>query len=255
MRNGAGHRTVLTFFAHPDDETLAAGATIAKLADLGAEVHVAIPGSGIHSRRNHQGRRARTSALEKLRGDCHAALGVLGVQSDRIYLGEFADNEMDSYSLLELIHWLEPILDRVRPEVILTHHRYCTNIDHQYCHEAAVVAARPTTTRHITVVCGEVPSSTGYLRPTQWEPNLYIAVEDEHVRRKVRAMQTYAGEARPSPHPRSPEVLRALAQVRGSEAGFPLAEAFMAQRMFEFPAQPLTAAPRVRATPARGARR
>lgn len=242
MRCG-GTSTVLAFFAHPDDETLAAGATLAKLRDHGADVHVAIPGTGVHSQRNVQGRRSRDKGLKELRENCSAALAVLGVLADRIYLGEFADNEMDRHSRLEPIHWLEPILDRVRSDVILTYHRYCTNIDHQYCHEAAVVAARPRPSRHITVVCGEVPSSTGYLRPTQWEPNLYVEVDDAHIQGKVRAMKTYVGEARPYPHPRSPEVLRALAQVRGSEAGFLFAEAFMAQRMFQFPAVMLKGAP------------
>lgn len=45
---------LLVFFAHPDDETLAAGATINKLIREGCKVHVAIPNTGIHSRRNRQ---------------------------------------------------------------------------------------------------------------------------------------------------------------------------------------------------------
>jgi len=45
-------------------------------------------------------------------------------------------------------------------------------------------------------------------------------------------MQTYRSEARPDPHPRSPEVLRAVAKVRGSESGFFFAEAFMIQKIF-----------------------
>ena len=49
------HKKILTFFAHPDDETLAAGGTIAKLCEQGAEVHVAIPATGIHSRRSAAG--------------------------------------------------------------------------------------------------------------------------------------------------------------------------------------------------------
>ena len=43
-------------------------------------------------------------------------------------------------------------------------------------------------------------------------------------------MQTFKEEARPDPHPRSPEVLRSLAKVRGSEAGFYLAESFMIKK-------------------------
>lgn len=226
------YSNVLTFFAHPDDETLAAGATIAKLARQGAQVHMAIPATGINSRRNSLDQKTREASLGALREDCEKACALLGVLPKQLYFGEFADNEMDTSSLLEVIHWLEEIIADVKPDLILTHHRYCTNIDHQYCHDAVVVATRPATNSHIPVLCGEVPSSTGYLRPVQWEPNLYVEVSMEDVDMKVCAMQAYKGEARPDPHPRSPEVLRALAKVRGSESGFLWAEAFMIQRIF-----------------------
>ncbi len=226
------YKTVLMFFAHPDDETLAAGATMARLAREGCRVHVAIPNTGVHSRRNVLDEATREAAIRELHTDCRNALAILGVRESDIELGEFADNESDRHTRLELIHWLEEIIGRVKPEAIFTHHRFCTNIDHQYCHEAAVVATRPAPTCHIPLFCGEVPSSTGYLKPVQWEPNLYVDVEERDVELKIRAMQAFKGEARPDPHPRSPEVLKALAKVRGSEGGFFFAEAFMIQKTF-----------------------
>ncbi len=222
---------VLTFFAHPDDETLAAGATIKLLTKLGKEVHVAIPATGIHARRYIE-KDERDGKLVELRQDCSNALGVLGIKRKNIYFGEFPDNEMDAHSLLEAIQWLEKIIAEVKPDLILTHHRYCTNIDHQYCHNAVVVATRPALNNHIDVICGEVPSSTGYMKPTQWEPNFYVNVSEEEVEAKIKAMETYKGESRPDPHPRSREVLKALSKVRGSESGFYFAEAFMIQKMF-----------------------
>lgn len=232
MINLQSFKTVLTFFAHPDDETLAAGATIHKLTNLGADVHVAIPATGIHSRRNIQEENERTQKLIALRKDCEKAMAVLGVKASNIYLGDFPDNEMDSQSLLTLIHWLEEIINDVKPDLVLTHHRFCTNIDHQYCHDAVVVATRPGVDNHVTILCGEVPSSTGYLKPAQWEPNLYVEVSEHDLESKIKAMETYKGEARPDPHPRSKEVLNALAKVRGSEAGFYFAESFMVSKIF-----------------------
>jgi len=227
------YKNILTFFAHPDDETLAAGATIKKLTDMGGgEVHVAIPATGIHSRRNVQEENESDIDTIELREDCEKALAVLGIQAKNIYFGNFPDNEMDKHSLLELIHWLEEIISKVKPDLILTHHRYCTNIDHQYCHEAVVIATRPGLQDHVTVLCGEVPSSTGYLKPVQWEPNCYIEVSDRNLEAKVKAMESYKGEARPDPHPRSREVLSALAKVRGSESGYYFAESFMISKIF-----------------------
>lgn len=225
-------KKILTFFAHPDDETLAAGATISKLRKDGLDVYVAIPATGIHARRNVQEKTLRDSKLIELRKDCVLALEILGVPQSNIYFGNFPDNEMDKCSLLEVVHYLEEIIKRVNPDTILTHHRYCTNIDHQYCYNAAVIATRPAVNSHISVLCGEIPSSTGYLRPVQWEPNFYIEATEQDIERKIQAMETYKEEARPDPHPRSREALKALAKVRGSESGFLFAEAFMIHRTF-----------------------
>ena len=227
------YKKILTFFAHPDDETLAAGATINKLSKNDCRVHVAIPSTGVHSRKNIQNKKTRDRNLLDLNKDTFKALSNLGIKKSDIYLGKFDDNELDKYTLLELIHWIEKIITKIKPDAIFTHHRYCTNIDHQYCHEAVVVATRPSVNSHIPVFCAEVPSSTGYLKPTKWEPNYFVNVSEADINAKILAMQTFKGEARPDPHPRSPEVLKSLAKVRGSEAGFLFAEAFMIQKMFQ----------------------
>ena len=226
------YKNILTFFAHPDDETLAAGATINKLSKNGCRIHVAIPATGVHARKNVQDKKVRDKKLLNLQNDTIKALSKIGVKKSDIYLGEFDDNELDKYSLLELIHWIEKIIIKIKPDAIFTHHRYCTNIDHQYCHEAVVVATRPSINSHIPVFCAEVPDSTGYLKPVQWEPNYFVNVTEKDIDAKILAMQTFKDEARPDPHPRSPEVLKSLAKVRGSEGGFFFAEAFMIEKAF-----------------------
>ena len=226
------YKNILTLFAHPDDETLAAGATINKLSNNGCRIHVAIPATGVHARKNVQDKKVRDKKLLNLQNDTIKALSKIGVKKSDIYLGEFDDNELDKYSLLELIHWIEKIIIKIKPDAIFTHHRYCTNIDHRYCHEAVVVATRPSINSHIPVFCGEVPSSTGYLKPVQWEPNYFVNVTEKDIDAKILSMQTFKNEARPDPHPRSPEVLKSLAKVRGSEGGFFFAEAFMIEKTF-----------------------
>ena len=227
------YKKILTFFAHPDDETLAAGATINKISKNGCRVYVAIPATGIHARKNILKKKKRDKKLLSLKNDTFKALSIIGVKKSDIFIGDFDDNELDKHTLLKLIHWIEKIINKVKPDAIFTHHRYCTNIDHQYCHEASIVACRASINSHIPIFCGEVPSSTGYLKPTQWEPNFYVNVSEDDVNAKIKAMQTFKDESRPYPHPRSPEVLSSLAKVRGSESGFYFAECFMIQKIFE----------------------
>ena len=102
-------KKILTFFAHPDDETLAAGATINKLSNTGSEVYVAIPATGIHARKNIQKKETRDKNLTRLRDDTFKALSIIGIKKSNILIGDFDDNELDKQTLLKLIHWIESI--------------------------------------------------------------------------------------------------------------------------------------------------
>ncbi|WP_440698002.1 hypothetical protein [Candidatus Pelagibacter sp. HIMB1709] len=53
---------------------------------------------------------------------------------------------------------------------------------------ASVVASRPSINSHIPIFCGEIPSSTGYLKPTQWEPNFYVNISNNDLSAKIKAM-------------------------------------------------------------------
>ena len=82
-----------------------------------------------------------------------------------------------------------------------------------------------------TVLSFEVPSYTewafGSLAP--FVPEFFVDIT-EHLDRKLHALEAYATELRPAPHPRSVEAVRALATVRGSAVGVGAAEAFQLVR-------------------------
>jgi LmbE family N-acetylglucosaminyl deacetylase len=58
---------VLVVAAHPDDETLGCGATIARLSDEGAQVHVAICADGVSSRPDDENEEAAERRWEQAR--------------------------------------------------------------------------------------------------------------------------------------------------------------------------------------------
>src|SRR5437764_1393802 len=118
--------TILVVAAHPDDETLGCGGTIAQHAADGHEVHIAILGEGISSR---HGRRddARAAELEKLRRDAHAAASALGARS--VLFGGLPDNRFDEVALLDVVKQVESWIGTVRPEAIYTHHPGDLNVD------------------------------------------------------------------------------------------------------------------------------
>ena len=73
----------------------------------------------------------------------------------------------------------------------------------------------------------EVASSTewafGQYSPA-FEPQVFVDITDT-LSSKIQAMEAYESEARPFPHPRSPESLRAMAMPWGSQVGVHAAEA------------------------------
>lgn len=216
---------IMTLFAHPDDETLTAGGTLAKFGKEN-DFRVVIPFAGVAARGGH-----RKDEILTLREECIRAMRVFYIGDVRF--GDFADNRGDGIHRLTLFKWCEKHIKDFEPDLILTHHWRCANIDHQRCHEAAMMGTRPLINKQVEIWSGETLSSTGYLRPTGFEPNLYVGLDRKQIDSKMAALAEYRSELQFHPHPRSIETAMALSILRGSESGQTYAEAFMVQRMFK----------------------
>ncbi len=219
---------IMVIAAHPDDETLGAGATIAKHVRNGDEVHVLILGEGVTSRYEKREQAAK-SELDSLREECKKALDMLGVKN--VCFFDFPDNKFDSVPLLEIIKKIEAKIVEIKPAVVYTHYYGDLNIDHQITFEAVMVACRPLNESVKKILCFEVPSSTGWNAPGKdfFSPNCYIDVKDT-LDKKLAALKEYKGEMREFPHPRSEEFIGMLAKIRGGDSGYLAAEAFVIVR-------------------------
>ncbi len=224
---------VLVLAAHPDDEVLGCGGTMARLVSEGHAVYVVILGEGAASRHIE-----RTEALaleqDRLHVDAQAANAVLGCKE--VVVEDLPDNRFDTVPLLEIVRRVEGHIARVEPELIYTHHGGDLNIDHALVHRATLTATRPTPGTGVREVRAyEVPSSTEWTfgrLDSPFQPNLFVDIH-ETLALKQRAMAIYEGEARAFPHPRSPQALEAIARRWGSVAGLKAAEAFELVRRME----------------------
>ena len=225
---------VLVIAAHPDDEVLGCGATAARLVQEHHQVHFAILGEGITSR--HASRSdADASQLASLHKQAEAAAAKLGVTS--LALHSLPDNRLDTVPLLEVVKVVEDLVDRIKPEVIYTHHPGDLNVDHGVIHRAVLTATRPVPGQSVREIYAfEVPSSTEWAFGS-WQatfrPNIFVDVAAT-LEMKIAAMACYQTESREFPHPRSPEALRAVATRWGSVAGCHAAEAFELVRSVRF---------------------
>lgn len=217
---------VLVIAAHPDDEVLGAGGTIARLAKEGREVYIAILGEGLTARSESRASTDREQ-LTALKSDSSRAADRLGAAD--LFLHDLPDNRFDTVPLLDVVKIVEGLVHRIAPHTIYTHHPGDLNVDHGVVHRAVMTATRPTGDAVVnTVYAFEVPSSTewsfGQLAPP-FRASVFVDIADT-IDTKIEAMELYTSERRPFPHPRSPEALRALSSVRGAAAGLQAAEAF-----------------------------
>lgn len=219
-------QNILVIAAHPDDEVLGCGATIVRYIATGDKVWVLILGEGITSRSNLSVSEKHQS-LRVLQDSAKAAAHILGIEE--VIFNRFPDNRFDSVALLEIVHKIETVVRKVKPQVVYTHHHADVNIDHQRTAQAVEAVVRPMfDTSIMRVLSFEVPSSTewNFVRKDVFQPNVFISIENAWLEKKVKAMEAYMSEMRTFPHPRSSEYLRALATVRGGQSGYCLAEAF-----------------------------
>ena len=218
--------SVLVVAAHPDDEILGCGGTMARLASEGHEVRIAILAEGMTSR-YQQRDQADRKQLNDLHN--HAQQAADKVHAKELVLCKLPDNRMDTVPLLEVVKVVEELLERFRPSVIYTHHSGDLNVDHGVVHRAVLTATRPVPgQRTREIYAFEVPSSTEWafqrLEPT-FRPSVFVDISAT-LDTKISALACYDTETRAFPHPRSPEALRAIAMRWGSVAGFQAAEAF-----------------------------
>jgi Uncharacterized proteins, LmbE homologs len=217
--------TVVVVAAHPDDEVLGCGATIARHVDRGDEVHVVIVAEGATSRDDH----CPDDTARLVEAACHAA-AALGV-SNPTFLG-LPDNRLDSLDLLAVIKPIEAVLKTYRPTVVYTHHPGDLNIDHSVVHRATATASRPLPgSRLAALLLFEVVSSTEWSAPGRDDfcPSWFIEVSP-WMDCKHRALRAYGREMRGWPHARSHEAVDAMARWRGASVGVEAAEAFVLHR-------------------------
>ncbi|MCC4240701.1 PIG-L deacetylase family protein [Thalassospira povalilytica] len=220
---------VLVIAAHPDDEVLGCGGTIARYRAEGCDVRVVFMAEGITARFSPS--EFDTDAVKeksaKRNADALEAMTVLGVNTDQVFLSERHCCRLDQVPLIELTKQIEDHIREFSPTHLFTHAPDDPNIDHVTVHKAVLPAIRPIKGQHLRgVFAFEVLSSTEWNPLKPYAPTVFQDITDS-ITQKIAAMQKYESEIHPPPHPRSPEVLQALARFRGAQAGLDYAEGFV----------------------------
>jgi N-acetylglucosamine malate deacetylase 1 len=216
-------KKVLVIAAHPDDEVLGCGGTIAKHKNTGDHVTVLIMADGVNSRDE----KFQNESVSERRACAKKANNILKVD-DLVFLS-FPDNKMDTVPLLEIIKSIENVMLELCPDTVYTHSSSDLNIDHRIVHKASITACRAFPNQTVKqLLFFEVPSSTEWRTSSAtniFNPNWFSDISDT-LNIKLKALSTYEKELHEFPHPRSLDAVECLAKWRGSSSGFFAAEAF-----------------------------
>ena len=217
------NKTILIVAAHPDDEVLGCFGTVAKLIKQGYSAYTLILSGGKTSRGE-----VEQSEIDNLRDEMLKANKIIGIKE--VFQADFPDNAFDSVALLKIVKKIEEIKNKIKPDIIFTHHIGDMNIDHQLTHKAVLTATRPMADECVkTIYSMEVPSSTewnSFSRESAFVANVFVDIT-ETIDKKIEAMSYYKSELREYPHPRSLRFIKELAGLNGIKAGINSSENFM----------------------------
>lgn len=218
---------VLVLAAHPDDEVLGMGATIALHTSRGDDVRVVVVTDGSSTQYPGDAATRERKEQEALR-----AAAELGVE-DYVHL-DLPDMRLDTVAHVELNGVVEEHVRGHEPEIVYTV-QPDVNLDHRMLFDAVAVATRPTPGHPVRRLLTYAPTSSTEWTPAavNWfVPNWYVDVT-ETLERKVAAFAHYETERRDYPHPRSERAIRAAASFHGSSCGCEYAEPFVLVRGLE----------------------
>ena len=170
----SGGRALALLFAHPDDETFAAGGAVAAYAAAGVACHLFCATDGDAGKSSGIAVATRAELGPLRRAELAAAAGILGIRS--VHLAGHADGALPEYDADALTGELVAFLREHRPQVVITFgpegapngHR-----DHRALSRAATaafhLAARPTAYPE-QLAAGRRVHQAARLYYVTWEP-------------------------------------------------------------------------------------
>lgn len=212
------HKSVLVVAAHPDDEVIGVGGTIARHVAHGHDVHLAMLTEGASVQFPGD-----TSKIHLKKQQVESAAKLLGIK--RVFFAEHSDQKLDTLPILQLNQFVEHVARTVGAQIVYTHHYADLNNDHRLAFSATTVAVRPFALQSfekLLCYCVDTLSHHGHGIPRS---NVFVDISD-FLERKLEAMEIYETEVRDYPHPRSTEALRQIAMSNGVRIGMRMAEVF-----------------------------
>jgi LmbE family N-acetylglucosaminyl deacetylase len=206
-------KRVLILAPHPDDAEFGLGGTIARLIEMGKEIHVAVFSDCEKS----------TPAGFKpgiIEEELYKSMEYLKIPKENIHMHRY---EVRMFPALrqEILERMIDLKKQIQPDFIFLPSSSDMHQDHATIHQEGI-----RTFKHQNIVGYEMPWNN-----FQFKSYLYVKLEGHHIATKIEAISIYRSQAH---RPYSADsFVRSLATIRGIQINCSFAESFEAIRLIQ----------------------
>jgi len=202
--------------AHPDDEVLGCGGTLARAVEEGAKVTVLLP----LKRRNITDRCSWETVCEQF----EQAVKSLGCNP--VILNSAIMEDFQSIHESQIANAIMPYVEEA--DMIFTHHGGDVHHSHKLISRAVEITTRPFRNKKWVFQCFILSSSDqGFYR--YFVPNFYVQINEIQANKKTEAMGYYTSELTPG---RDKESIMANLKTTGNRINSKYAEEFQIVRAY-----------------------
>jgi len=226
---------LLVVAPHADDEILGCFGLIKKIKNLGGKVYVQILTMGGYKRVDSNFISKETWNKEFLK-----VSKLLKINGHDIMFYEDDLHYLDTIPRKNLINYLETeskiSLYKIKPTIVAFPTIFSSHQDHTQAYKAVISSLRMQPQDQFQspklLVSYESPEYyfwSPYIEFGKFSPNFFLELSDDDIKSKINALSIYQSQLMKGK--RDAKKIRALATIRGTEAGVKFAEAFNVHRM------------------------
>lgn len=200
------YKKILVLAPHTDDGELGCGGTIARFLEEGKEVYYAAFSSAEQSV-------PEGMPKDVLKKEIIMAMNNLGLPENNLILFEYEVRMFFKYRQ-EILEDMIKLNEKINPDLVFLPSNFDLHQDHKVISQEGFRAFKRS-------------SILGYELPWNnltFNTDAFILLKDNHVSRKIKALECYKSQAGKSYI--SPEFITSLAKIRGTQVNLPYAESF-----------------------------